>query len=152
MDGYPQNIDLIFCRNVLIYLKYEHARRILLRFMKTLNEGGYLVLGNIESLDPSYMTFFERLKSDNEYFYRSDGGRSWAKSVIAFEGEPTLSLFGVDVLEDGTIMAVGEFGLIVRSEDQGKTFVKVPYSVEGSSPEGEPVPPSLARRRPTSVG
>jgi two-component system CheB/CheR fusion protein len=44
------HIDLLVCRNVLIYFRNELQERIISRFHYALREGGYLVLGRSESL------------------------------------------------------------------------------------------------------
>ena len=55
----PQNLaqdppfsraDLIVCRNVLIYLQPELQRKLIRLFHFSLKEGGYLFLGNVESV------------------------------------------------------------------------------------------------------
>jgi chemotaxis methyl-accepting protein methylase len=45
-----RDLDLILCRNVLIYFSLEHQEDILSRFAAALAEGGYLVLGRVERL------------------------------------------------------------------------------------------------------
>ena len=45
-----QDLDLIVCRNVLIYFSLEHQALILKRFAQALSAGGYLVLGRVERL------------------------------------------------------------------------------------------------------
>lgn len=42
--------DVIFCRNVLIYFSAESKTDILARMARSLNTGGYLVLGSSESI------------------------------------------------------------------------------------------------------
>lgn len=42
--------DFIFCRNVLIYFDKEMKKRVIKAFYETLNHGGYLLLGESESL------------------------------------------------------------------------------------------------------
>lgn len=42
--------DLIFCRNVLIYFENELQDELLLHFYKSLKPGGWLVMGQFESL------------------------------------------------------------------------------------------------------
>jgi len=46
-------IDLITCRNLLIYLAPEIQRRVVSLFHFALREGGYLFLGNAESVGPN---------------------------------------------------------------------------------------------------
>ena len=82
-DAYPERLDLIFCRNVLIYFKYEHAREVLMTFHRSLNDGGYLVLGNFESLDSSFLASFERIKFGKEFLYKKiSPGTSLHKTMI----------------------------------------------------------------------
>lgn len=69
-DPFPESLDIIFCRNVLIYVKYEFMSGILNRFYESLNKEGVLVLGNFESLDSSFITRFEKIKLSGEYFYK----------------------------------------------------------------------------------
>ncbi|MFH1442129.1 MAG: protein-glutamate O-methyltransferase CheR [Candidatus Omnitrophota bacterium] len=45
-----RNIDLILCRNLFIYFKRELQQLCLEKFYKSLNKGGFLVLGLTESL------------------------------------------------------------------------------------------------------
>lgn len=40
--------DIVFCRNMLIYLSKEAHKQVYVSFHKSLNEGGYLVVGNSE--------------------------------------------------------------------------------------------------------
>ena len=44
------NLDIIFCRNVMIYFDDEEQRRLVDKFYRSLNPGGYLLLGHAESL------------------------------------------------------------------------------------------------------
>jgi chemotaxis methyl-accepting protein methylase len=44
------DLDLVVCRNVLIYFSLEHQVTILDRFAAALSPGGYLVLGRVERL------------------------------------------------------------------------------------------------------
>lgn len=43
-------VDVIFCRNVLIYFDYPSRKKVIDMFYERLSEGGYLLLGHAESL------------------------------------------------------------------------------------------------------
>ena len=49
-DSYPQNFDLIVCRNVLIYFTDEAKLEIYKKFNKSLRTGGYLFIGSTEQI------------------------------------------------------------------------------------------------------
>lgn len=49
-QDYPQNMDVIVCRNVMIYFTDEGKRLIFDGFYKSLNKGGCLFLGNSEQI------------------------------------------------------------------------------------------------------
>lgn len=49
-DGPLAHLDIILCRNVLIYFSRYQQIRLFDKFYKALNEGGYLILGKTESL------------------------------------------------------------------------------------------------------
>jgi photosystem II stability/assembly factor-like uncharacterized protein len=66
-----------------------------------------------------------------------DKGETWTASLVQFDEEKP-GLFGVDVLPDGSIVAVGEFGAIARSEDHGKSWKRSSYSVDMPAAEGQP--------------
>jgi chemotaxis protein methyltransferase CheR len=44
------SMDIIFCRNVIIYFDQEAKKKVINSFYKTLVDGGYLLLGHSESL------------------------------------------------------------------------------------------------------
>lgn len=43
-------LDIIFCRNVIIYLNRAQAKELFIGFNRALSPGGYLVLGKVETL------------------------------------------------------------------------------------------------------
>ena len=45
-----KNLDIIFCRNVLIYFSEEKLKIVMNNFYNALREGGYLLLGHSETL------------------------------------------------------------------------------------------------------
>ncbi len=70
-ESYPfdRDVDVIFCRNILIYFSREAQQAVLRRLSSHLRQGGYLILGHSESFaveDKSGMiqvsqTVFERV-------------------------------------------------------------------------------------------
>ncbi|CAN0196535.1 unnamed protein product, partial [Phaeothamnion confervicola] len=46
----PESLDIIFCRNVLIYFRDAMVVKVLQTLQKALREGGYLMMGASESL------------------------------------------------------------------------------------------------------
>jgi chemotaxis protein methyltransferase CheR len=75
LDVYPSvvsgtwKLDLILCRNVLIYFDPATIRSVAVRFHESLAEGGWLVTG---SADPSLDEYapYERVVTDSGVFYR----------------------------------------------------------------------------------
>ena len=50
-DQFPRNIDLIFCRNVMIYFDREHQRTLVKNFYNALSKtNGYFFIGHSETL------------------------------------------------------------------------------------------------------
>lgn len=49
-DNYPKEIDLLVCRNVLIYFTDKAKENIYTKFSKALNKDGILFLGSTESI------------------------------------------------------------------------------------------------------
>ena len=49
-DPAPEDLDLVFCRNVFIYFERELQEELLMRFVDSLRPRGWLVLGKVETL------------------------------------------------------------------------------------------------------
>ena len=49
-DPAPEDLDLVFCRNVFIYFERELQEELLTRFVDALRPRGWLVLGKVETL------------------------------------------------------------------------------------------------------
>lgn len=72
LDPYKQKfigeVDVIFCRNVLIYFSPEAKKKVVNSFANRLDDGGYLLLGHAESLINISTSFtLKHLKNDMVY-------------------------------------------------------------------------------------
>jgi len=47
---FPVNVDVIFCRNVMIYFDRIHQKNLVADFYKSINDTGYLFIGHSETL------------------------------------------------------------------------------------------------------
>ena len=62
--------DVVFCRNVLMYLTEQHARSIVERFARTLAPGGYLFLGHAEMLRDYAALGLELRHTHGTFYYQ----------------------------------------------------------------------------------
>ena len=49
-NPFPKNLDIIFCRNVMIYFDKAHQRELIANFYQSIYEHGYLFIGHSETL------------------------------------------------------------------------------------------------------
>lgn len=70
-DPYPKNMDLVVCRNVLIYFTEEAKSKIYVNFNRSLTDDGILFLGSTEQiigagkygLKPIYTFFYRKIQN-----------------------------------------------------------------------------------------
>ncbi len=62
------NLDLVLCRNVLIYFPFQTADNIVSGYREMIRPGGYLFLGHSEAFPA--LGNFEAIHSDATYYYR----------------------------------------------------------------------------------
>jgi chemotaxis protein methyltransferase CheR len=78
-DSGLRDIDLLFCRNVLIYFDAESQQSTVNRFYRVMTSNSFLIIGHSESLF-GMKTPFQFVKTDWATFYgklhESGGGRS----------------------------------------------------------------------------
>lgn len=73
-DPYPVGVDLIVCRNVLIYFTEEAKRTIYTNFNNSLSDGGILFVGSTEQIimcqdfgfEPNKIFFYQKQRSYNK--------------------------------------------------------------------------------------
>lgn len=67
------DIDLLFCRNVLIYFELDTIRRIVEKFGQVLKPQGYLFMGHAETMQ-NISDRFQRHHQNNAFFYQLKEG------------------------------------------------------------------------------
>ena len=73
-DPYPRHMDLICCRNVIIYFSREAQHNLIDRFWTSLIDSGYLVLGKTETMGHQFIHKFERINSRERVFQKKNEG------------------------------------------------------------------------------
>ncbi|MGM0674634.1 MAG: CheR family methyltransferase [Spirochaetota bacterium] len=77
-------LDLLSCRNLLIYLKPEIQQRLIPLFHYSLRDGGYLVLGSSETVG-NFADLFQKISTDTRiYKARADDGSAMARTNLQF--------------------------------------------------------------------
>jgi chemotaxis protein methyltransferase CheR len=81
----PETYDVIFCRNVLMYLTPEAARAAMARMWRSLTADGHLFLGHAESMR-DLSDDFHLCQTHGTFYYRrkSPGSRAPAVELDAF--------------------------------------------------------------------
>jgi chemotaxis protein methyltransferase CheR len=64
-----ESYDVVFCRNVIMYLTPDHARALMGRIARAMMPGGYLFLGHAETLRGVSQDFHLQ-HTDNTFYYR----------------------------------------------------------------------------------
>src|SRR5262249_29201115 len=90
-DVYPglnesERIDLISCRNVLMYFVPEHADRIVERFYQSLSDPGWLIVSASETSHISYRQF-EVVNFPGAVFFRKDTTTKPTRSLLDIVSE-----------------------------------------------------------------
>lgn len=76
------NIDVIFCRNVLMYFRPDKIREVSARFYDALTADGWLITSQVE-LNDDYFGNFERVNYRNGIYYSKEKNQKSAVSVSA---------------------------------------------------------------------
>ncbi len=79
-DTYPSGVDLILCRNVLIYIDREAQNEVISKFINSLRPGGFLVLGRTETLFLDWRKYVDIISAKHRIYQKSGG-------VMVPEGE-----------------------------------------------------------------
>jgi chemotaxis methyl-accepting protein methylase len=85
------NIDIIFCRNVIIYFDAETTQRVIENFYDSLAEGGYLFLGHTETLW-QIKNKFERVEFPQTFIYKKTLNPAQGDPLKPFMAVPELAV------------------------------------------------------------
>lgn len=69
-DPAPKNLDIVFCRNVLIYFDETLRHLVLEKICQSLKPGGYLILGYYDHLSPNIKPLFETISPLHKIYRR----------------------------------------------------------------------------------
>ena len=116
-DTYPalanntHTMDLIFCRNVLMYFAAEHAQRVIHQFHRSLVEGGWLIVSPVET-SAQLFSLFAPIHFEQAILYRK-GTRQLPAPVAPVLEEAT-------PVEAEEALALGERGDYVEAAQKRK--------------------------------
>jgi chemotaxis protein methyltransferase CheR len=68
VDIYPSELDVIFCRNVLLYFSPDAAKKLYMRLSRALKPGGLLFVGHYDPPPPVDSGFVEEVLDGARYF------------------------------------------------------------------------------------
>ena len=105
-------LDLISCRNVLIYLSPELHKRCIPQFHHALTPGGYLVLGPAESVG-AFEEFFELVDRKNKIYAKKMVATPRPPEVPDYQG----ARFGLAAIRPVSAEAANFGEQLVRSAD-----------------------------------
>ncbi|MEP6573214.1 MAG: CheR family methyltransferase [Gemmatimonadota bacterium] len=86
-DAPISRIDMVTCRNTLMYLNAETQARVLSRFHFALNDGGFLMLGQAETL-LSHLTTFTPVDLKRRVFMKVTRGGPRDRLFLLGDGAP----------------------------------------------------------------
>ncbi|MCK5040083.1 MAG: protein-glutamate O-methyltransferase CheR [Candidatus Aenigmarchaeota archaeon] len=66
--GAPKNIDVLFCRNTVIYFEREIKENLYTKFSEILKPKGYFVMGKMETLSGPARDDFNCIDTSNKFF------------------------------------------------------------------------------------
>ncbi|MGJ7909821.1 CheR family methyltransferase [Neobacillus sp. LXY-1] len=70
-SSFLSDIDVVFCRNVLIYFDQDTTKKVISHLHRKLSPGGFLFLGHAESITELGLGF-QKVDSHKTFYYRKD--------------------------------------------------------------------------------
>ena len=97
-DPFPGDLDLIFCRNVLLYFRRDAAARVIARMADSLRPGGVLFLGHYDPT-PAPETGLVQEGTPGAHYYRkrTAGAQLASPPVLRSSSEASLSAHAAQI-------------------------------------------------------
>jgi chemotaxis protein methyltransferase CheR len=132
LDG-GQEFDVILCRNVLMYFTSDAMKKVVLGFHKCLSDGGYLIVGVVET-SPVFFPGFAPLTINGLTIYRK---QSSGKQII--DNSALISSHPVR-----TAIPVTQISTMLRPAIEGKPYDSEPSILAGEQHTERGEPPSAS--------
>ncbi len=84
------DMDVIFCRNVLMYLTPDHIKKTAGKFYESLSESGWLITSQVE-LNDEYFSAFSREIYEQGIFYQKNSTKEPLKTQKIFKDPSAIS-------------------------------------------------------------
>lgn len=148
----PEVFDVVFCRNVLMYMTAEAMHDIVARVARSLRPGGYLFLGHAENLRGVSQEFHLRHTHDSFYYERrrpgvpaeEPRGEARAAAVGGYAALPTRVALGLD--DPPWFDAIARASERVTAIVDRAPVARVEPRPASNGPAALPAEPSLGRR------
>jgi chemotaxis protein methyltransferase CheR len=96
-DWGTEQFDIIFCRNVMMYLVPDAVRTVVARLTRALAPAGFLFLSHAETLRGLSRDFHLRHTHDTFYYQKREGVKAIPESPEAFAPRPLPPTDGIDI-------------------------------------------------------
>ncbi len=138
--------DLVFCRNVTMYLTFEATRLVIARIAQSLSLGGFLFMGHAETLRGVSQDFHLVHTHDSFYYQR----REPAPTSIAF---PWQTLAGDTTLATPTSVEFDNswFGIIGKASERIATLADGKHFFAAGAPGSAALQPSNLHSQSANV-
>ena len=91
-DSFPFNeLDIIFCRYVLMYFQKSHQKKLIKRYYELLKPGGFLILGTTDPIPSSEQNIFIQLSDHDLFLPLSNKDRIYQKQLSKEQRERILA-------------------------------------------------------------
>lgn len=123
----PESYDIVFCRNVLMYLLPETAQRVIERITRSLVPGGFLFLGHAETLRGLSQSFHLRHTHGTFYYQRKERAELPGCTYAQAPSESTSETSPLVAAVDG---ADGWIDAIRRASERIESLARTPIGAQ----------------------